>query len=782
MNKIAIVGHPASGYREVEALLHQCGMAEPRPSRREGMLPTDITATLCKAYKVPSLDTATTEEDINQIEAGSVWHGMALDLVLGNLEQSLWGWADPKTIFALDYWLSLDPQLGFVFVYDEPHRALIEAAEAAAKNQPVDGKLPITPITEQLLSNVLNNWAAVNGALLRFYLRHPERCLLVHAGQTTRTADRYVQQLQPLLDESLVLPSDQIGKASPERLTQFTAPPVVARTLTAAGVEAAIAHQVLDVKSAEFYLVDAVLADHPSALQLYAELQSASNIPLEVPTDRNNDALAAWTALTRQRAFLTMLFQRVQHEYERIEVDLAQTRTEAQRLSQQALALTDAHTKRDVEVRAESDLLLRQLHQIQRELESYHSENQSIKSENQKLSNENTNLKREILNTQDEYQRVENEFTRTRTEAQRLLQQTLALTDSHTKRDVESQAASDLLLQHLRQVQEELERHYLENKNIKDENHKLSRENANLSREILSVRAEYERVENELNQTRTETQRLSQQTLALTDTHIKRDAEARAENDLLLHQLQQVQEELERYHSEHQSIKNENQKLSDNNADLKHEITTIRNDYERVANEVTETQTETQRILQQAEGLTEAHVKLNADLREENDLLLSQLNQIQEELEQHYITNKRITSENQALKYEIELIKNMLPPPTPPGPSGAGDRVRRQLNYRLGNVVVQRSATLGGWLGMPAAISREMRAFRDEQLVNPSSKLPPLREYVDAEEAQRVKQHLSYYVGVALVKYGRSPLGWPLLPFALLRARREFLRQGKEEQ
>jgi hypothetical protein len=178
MNKIVIVGHPTSGYREVEALLHQSGMRPPLPSRREGLLPQDITATLCKAHKTPPLDAVMDEGEITQIQAGPVWHGMALDLMLGNLDQELWGWADPQTLFALDYWKDLDPKLSFVLVYDEPHRALMDGQPEAGAAAPKDG-----------VQRRLNNWAACNGALLSFFLRNPQRCLLVHAQQVRLAAD-----------------------------------------------------------------------------------------------------------------------------------------------------------------------------------------------------------------------------------------------------------------------------------------------------------------------------------------------------------------------------------------------------------------------------------------------------------------------------------------------------------------------------------------------------------------------------------------------------------------
>ena len=44
MNKILIVGHPTSGYAEVESLLQACGMAAPL-----------LSASLAKAHGVPAL-------------------------------------------------------------------------------------------------------------------------------------------------------------------------------------------------------------------------------------------------------------------------------------------------------------------------------------------------------------------------------------------------------------------------------------------------------------------------------------------------------------------------------------------------------------------------------------------------------------------------------------------------------------------------------------------------------------------------------------------------------
>lgn len=545
MNKIAIVGHPASGYQEVEALLHQCGMQSAQPSRREGLRPQDITATLCKAHKVPAVDAVAEEQDIVQIQPGPVWHGMALDLMLGNLDQELWGWADPQAVFALDYWKDLDPKLTFVLVYDEPHRVLAEAAQA-------NGEPPST----QQVQRMLDNWVAYNSALLRFHLRNTGRSLLVHAKQVRRAADRYLQALQPLLDAPLrpagaVLPAAEAALPAPAEgsvsATSDRLPAIVSQAVALAGIEAQQAAHLMTASPAEHYLVDGVLSGHPAALQLYAELQSAANLPLDRAARAGGSAAAAWEALVRQRSFVAELLRQVHAEYQRVDEALTQSRAQLE-------AAQARHT-----------------------------------------------------------------------------------------------GDSQRLLANVRQLQEELER---------QRKHKLELEQRQA--ELLSERKTV-------------------------------DEAAAAHNERKL-----------------------------------------------------------------------------KELGEENELLLSQLHQVQEELERYYLENQR--------------LKQKVAPPKPPGPYGAADRIKRQLSYRLGAVMIERSRSVGGWLGMPWALAAEARAFRQEAAARPAKKHPPIHTYRDAHEAERVKQHLSYRLGSTLLEHGKSPLGWLKLPFALRRQVREFRLQRKRNE
>ncbi|EFC1824906.1 hypothetical protein FC229_27230, partial [Escherichia coli] len=87
MNRLVIVGHPSSNYQIVEELLHQRGMNSLCPSKRENLSPQDITQTLRKAYQSPDIYTVTDSADFEPLHVSTVWNGIALDLMLSNLNQ-----------------------------------------------------------------------------------------------------------------------------------------------------------------------------------------------------------------------------------------------------------------------------------------------------------------------------------------------------------------------------------------------------------------------------------------------------------------------------------------------------------------------------------------------------------------------------------------------------------------------------------------------------------------------------------------------------------------------
>jgi hypothetical protein len=285
MNQVIIVGHSPNGVAEVERVMQNLGMKASLPSRRDGMLPAEITSALCRAHRVPTDGFSAGEVDFHQISTAPVWHGLARDLLLGNQDQDLWGWADTQSIFLLDYWRQLGPSMAFVLVYDDPKKALAESAG-------LDATGPLEPD----IQGVLANWNAYNKELLRFFLQHPDRCLLVHARQVTSEQDLFLQQAQMLLGTArptaIAQPAADLGRSRSSAVLQ---------ALRVSACEPGAAMQALIAETAESFILDHLLTDWHAGADLYDQLQKAANLPRPQNPDAGTASESAWKSLVAQR-------------------------------------------------------------------------------------------------------------------------------------------------------------------------------------------------------------------------------------------------------------------------------------------------------------------------------------------------------------------------------------------------------------------------------------------------------------------------------------------------
>jgi hypothetical protein len=375
MNKIILLGHASSGLHEVEALLWSSGMQSALPSKRDNLTPADVVQTLCQAHQCADVNEVTTEDDFAPVKAGAIWTGLAMDLMLGNLQQPLWGWADTRNIYWLDYWAELDPHATFVMVYDHPYKAL-QAMSAQLVDKPL----------EMEIARMLENWQAYNGAMLSFYSRHASRCLLVNAGCAREQLQSYLEQLGtqlhgkvPKLDGDALAALETNGKAllplqANLALAISEVPEIAASSITAwFGGDTDL----------DQHLLQQLLQDHPVALQVFAELEAASTVS-NPPVDSSDvHPGTAWLQLIQQRqatADLVMALheklQAQQSQITKLANELDQSKRLAANSQTQVQALPAPKLK---ELEEENDLLLIQLHQVQEELERYYLENQSLK-------------------------------------------------------------------------------------------------------------------------------------------------------------------------------------------------------------------------------------------------------------------------------------------------------------------------------------------------------------------------------------------------------------------
>lgn len=635
MNKIIIVGHPQSGYQEVESLLNACGMANAQPSRREGFLPEQISSTLCKVHSTAALNQLEAADQIQQIEAGPVWHGMALDLMLGNLDQPIWGWADPQSIYLLNYWRDLDPNITFILVYDRPHTVLTQAnAEDVATLSP------------QALSQRTRQWAAYNAALLHFYHRNPQRCLLVHSQQVRESAASYLQQVRTRINAPW--PESMVQLAAPESAGDEAWPIAIASATAtdtqdnsnSSSLTLEARTQPLDQpeptpQALALFVADALLRQHPASLQLYQELQAVANLPLAEGIDNvlhAQSALQAWHAMSAQRLQLQEQTRQLDH--------LQQTQAEAEARIVQATQEQTRLKAEQATAQQRTTQLTQQLEQLQRQL----ADNQTSAEEN------------------------------------------------------------DLLLTQLHQVQEELERHYLE-----------------------------------------------------------KQAQAKQ-----LQALQQAQKEAEKQATERQ------QQLETLAAERQQQLDQLQAQHKQAteqaqiaAQAIEQAQARAARLeaqLATAKAQAAAAPKADPAQAQENELLLTQLHQVQEELERYYLENQRLKKAADA---------------QPKAPYGAVQRLKSELPYRTGATLIEHSRSLRGLLSLPAALRRQAREYHRENPPGERAQRIPLEQYQDAGQLAPVQQHLSYRLGLAWVTHSRNPIGWVRLPFALRREVKAFRQRKK---
>ena len=477
MNKILIVGHPLSGYQEVEGLLRACGMAPALPSRRDGFLPEQISATLAKAHNAPALQRlGEGQAELRQLTPGPVWHGMALDLMLGNIDQPLWGWADPQAIHWLNYWRDLDPDLHFILVYDRPH-SLLTRSQAN----------PATPDTPDALAQQARQWAAYNAALLHFFHRNPERCLLVHSEQAKRSASAYLNQVRARIDAPW---AERIGLDG-QPASALPAPAEagdLARLANASG-------EAPDAPDAPLALLvaDTLLRDQPDSRQLYEELQAAANLPLALDDEPGRDtalALQAWAALNAQRQRqreqenLLQQLEAGQAQAEALAAEhwrllQAEQHLRAQDSQAHGAAVADLSAARQQveqqqrELQQDNELLLTQLHQVQEELERHYLNSQQQATQLQALSEQQQQAEQQAAQLKERLAAAEKRAAeaakQTQAKAQELKTALGELSELKARPAVDPQLSeeNELLLTQLHQVQEELERYYLENQRLK---------------------------------------------------------------------------------------------------------------------------------------------------------------------------------------------------------------------------------------------------------------------------------------------------------------------------
>lgn len=641
MTPICITGADAPALNHLAQALQGAGVAPAQPLQRDVALSLHVWhQRVCQS-------------DTSPVVPSRLWEQVAIDLLLANIDQPVWSWADARSVDALDFWAQLDTNIRFVLLCQTPQQAVAELFTADVGTVPDEARQ-------------LAVWQQRHQALLRFHLRHPERSVLVWADQAQQNsnalATHMIQQWQ------LPLP--------PDAVTTTTRPSL---------------HNAVQLQ-----LAAQLVARHPQYQELERELYACVQplLPADahpahnkftVPTAQQLvqhylqliDRSAEQAALQQQQQQADQQLHQIRQELEKhhqaLQTELqAKLAEESQAKQAEAAAKAKALQQRDAEIKAKIELqgkfdeltqtqsktaidlqhtqqkaeqLLQELHRVQellaQQLEQYQAE-QAAKSEaihqrnliaqaHQKVQTQleaeikakqvEVAAKLEALQQRDAEAKAKAVLQQAQIELQTKLD---VLTQTSTKTAVdlqEAQQEGELLLQQLHQVQEELEKYYL--------NHQAAQA------EVQQLKAQLHATEEERNQA------VHQRNLTAQDRlNVLEQLKAADQTRIALQaQLDALAEE------QAQLVKARDVALT--------EIARERNEAVHQRNLMAQDRQELVEKLQTlvAEN-AQAHTTLQ-DARQEGELLLRQLHLVQEELESLSQTkaeqSKRLESEEQAI-------------------------------------------------------------------------------------------------------------------------------------
>ncbi|EAI8625122.1 hypothetical protein I9Q28_06865 [Campylobacter lari] len=159
-------------------------------------------------------------------------------------------------------------------------------------------------------------------------------------------------------------------------------------------------------------------------------------------------------------------------------------------------------------------------------------------------------------------------------------------------------------------------------------------------------------------------------------------------------------------------------------------------------------------------------IKTNINLKNKNQNLLDFIFLMQEDIEKLYEKNNNLKN---TIKDKEKLAYFYMNYGT------ARQRIQKQLSYRLGQTLILNSKSILGVILMPIFLISTIFSYRQERKnynnmvkIDPTKKLPLLEEYPDYKDAVKLRNHLSYKLGVVLLESSKKPFSMFLLPYRII--------------
>lgn len=439
MSPILAVGATPAQAHTVWHWLQQQGVSPARASRREQLLPEALSELMARTERKTTGPAAATQLQ------HKLWAELATDLLLANVDQQRWGWAQPLVRTQIDFWLDFDPGVQLALGYASPLAALRLLLQS--------GHLP----SDELVDTTLSQWQQHSSALLACHYQHRQRSVLINTEAVAAPSEA---RHAAAVAEALGLACPETGAITGGAHTNV----VVAPMAPLANLDDQL----------EACLLNDMLARSPAAAALFQELEAAAHWPALAPlTPPEPPSLAALWQLQRQRAaehqgarsaLATALAQcraAAQHQDQLMQAQAEKQAGEQAQLSQQLDLQTQAFeaTKTShAALQTENELLLAQLHQVQEELEKLFNQHAELEQAHKAGQAE----KAEQAGRAQELARAHADAGKKLKAVEAQLPTAHAHTQAQQQQIKELSEENELLLTQLHHVQEELEHYFLQ--------------------------------------------------------------------------------------------------------------------------------------------------------------------------------------------------------------------------------------------------------------------------------------------------------------------------------
>lgn len=417
MKSICITGATTPDLQVVLDIFHRAGMEFPKPVKHGE--PIDVML-----WHEQLLELSREDGEIAQaiLNPGRLWEQLASNIFVANIRSKLWGWADSRSAWLLDFWLNFEQRLNFILVCVTPEQMLARAMENGADEISVEA--------------VMDTWREYHQELLRFHHRNPDRSMLVDARECAANPSKLVEYCAEKWKLPLVWEAEA-GSSNTEHdsLACYLAQQLCQGWPQTAGLQQELAATITHLGKAE---------SNPSA-----------------PPLSHQQIISDYRSL-RNRSSELVQVQSARDELNALNARLEETVTNG------------AHQQRDIENKLkeslqENELLLLQLHQVQEELEATFLKNVSQQKHIDDLQSQVSSLSKaceEQSRLAIEHQTKIEQLTKNSPSIENTVKtQTIAL-DTAQATLKESQQENELLLLQLHQVQEELEHYFLQHQDI----------------------------------------------------------------------------------------------------------------------------------------------------------------------------------------------------------------------------------------------------------------------------------------------------------------------------